>query len=355
LEDEVDRGLEKIDGVATEKMTIIDSHCHIWGRGFLPPSFFHRAAEGWAQKEPGRTENMIIPRLLDGVIDENGDDFVKNMDTAGVNAGFVMMVDAGTPLFGMEPATTIDRQVEYYATLQERHRGRLFAHVAVDHRRASCLSIVSRAVRELGFVGIGEITPSEFTAADDALRPLMRLAADLGIPVQIHTRSGIWTELDGANLTESNPAHPIHVARLAHALPSLKLVLCHAGYPHWWQAAAQAIADYPNCVLDVSNWNERLTEPHEIVARLAAWRSLLGIERILFASDQVSGPRFTGARSSLGKWVAFFRDLPAIAHAAGYRFTAEEASRILGCNAQVFYGLELEPFVHAAAEKSNRP
>jgi predicted TIM-barrel fold metal-dependent hydrolase len=209
-------------------MKIIDSHCHIWGREFLPPSFFRCTAEGWARKVPGRTEDMIIPKLLDGVVDETGDDFVKNMDTAGVTAAFVMMVDAGTPLFGMEPATTIDLQVEYYATLQKRHRGRLFAHVAVDHRRATCLSIISRAVRDLGFVGIGEITPAGFTVVNDALRPLMRLAADLGVPVQIHTRSGIWTELDGANLTESNPAHPIHVSRLAHALPSLKLVLCHA-------------------------------------------------------------------------------------------------------------------------------
>src|SRR5262249_38769011 len=203
-----------------------------------------------------------------------------------------------------------------------------------------------RGCRVSVFAGIGEITPAAFTVAYDALRTLMRLAADLGVPVQIHTLSGIWTELDGTNLTESNPAHPIHVSRLAHALPTLKLVLCHAGYPHWWQVAAQAIADCPYCVLDVSNWNERLTEPHEIVARLAACRSLLGIERILFASDQVSGPRFTGARSSLNNWVAFFRNLPAIANAAGYRFTAEEASRILGRNAQVFYGLELEPFVH---------
>ena len=320
-------------------MKIIDSHCHIWGRDFLPPNFFRHAAEDWARKAPGRTEDMIIPKLLGGVVDETGDDFVTNMDTAGVTTSFVMMVDAGTPLFSVEPATTVDLQVEYYATLQERHRGRLFAHVAADHRRANCLSIVSHAVRDLGFVGIGEITPAGFTVADDALRPLMRLAADLGVPVQIHTRSGIWTELDGANLAESNTAHPIHVARLAHALPSLKLILCHAGYPHWWQAAAQAIADCPNCVLDVSNWNERLGEPHEIVERLAAWRSLLGIERILFASDQVSGPRFTGGRSSLGKWVAFFRDLPAIAQAAGYRFTANEAWRILGRNAQDFYGL----------------
>jgi predicted TIM-barrel fold metal-dependent hydrolase len=337
-----------------DQMKIVDSHCHIWGREFLPPSFFRHAAKGWARKVPGRTEDMIVPKLLDGVVDETGDDFVKNMDSAGVAAAFVMMVDAGAPSFGMEPAITIDRQIEYYARLQEHHRGRLFAHVAVDHRRATCLSIVSRAVRDLNFVGIGEITPAGFTVADDALSPLMRLAADLGVPVQIHTRSGIWTELDGANLTESNPSHPIHVARLAQALPSLKLVLCHAGYPHWWQAAAEAIADYPNCVLDVSNWNERLTEPHEIVARLAAWRSLLGIERILFASDQVSGPRFTGARSSLNKWVAFFRDLPGIAHTAGYRFTAEETSRILGRNAQAFYGLELEPLVHATAEQPHR-
>jgi len=115
-------------------MKVIDSHCHIWGRAFLPPSFFHRAAEGWAQKVDGRTEDMILPKLLDGVVDETGEDFVKNMDTAGVDAALVMMVDAGTPLFGMEPATTIDRQVEYYAMLQERHRGRLFAHVC---RRSS--------------------------------------------------------------------------------------------------------------------------------------------------------------------------------------------------------------------------
>src|SRR5262245_42737776 len=184
----------------TKKMKIIDSHCHVWGREFLPPSFFSHAAEAWARKVSGRTEDMIVPKLLDGVVDETGDDFVKNMDSAGVTAAFVMMVDAGAPLFGMEPATTIDLQVEYYATLQERHRGRLFAHVAADHRRTGCLSIISHAVQNLGFVGIGEITPAGFTADDEALRPLMRLATDLGVPVQIHTRSGIWTELDGANL-----------------------------------------------------------------------------------------------------------------------------------------------------------
>ncbi len=138
---------------------------------------------------------------------------------------------------------------------------------------------------------------------------------------------------------EENPAHPVHVAALARRLPDLRLVLSHAGYPDWWQVAGEAIADLQNCVLDVSNWNERLDEPDGIVARLATWRGLVGAERILFASDQPSGPRFTGARSRLPEWVAFFRDLPAVAARAGYRFTREEADAILGRNAARFYGL----------------
>jgi predicted TIM-barrel fold metal-dependent hydrolase len=318
---------------------VVDSHCHCWGRGFLPRSFFRRAAESWVRKAPDRTPGMIMPKLLDGVVDETGNAFIANMDRAGVSAAFVMMIDVGAPLFGEEPPVTVERQIEYYAGLERRHPGRLFGHVSIDHRRPECLSLVRRAVRQLGIRGIGEITPDGFTLADEAIRPLMHLACDLGVPVQVHTRAGIWTDFDGTDLTERNPAHPTHVAKLARALPSLKLVLCHAGYPHWWQVAAETIADCANCVIDVSNWNERLDAPHEIVARLATWRSLVGIERILFASDQASGPRFTGERSHLADWVAFFRDLPAIAANAGYRFTSEEAQRVLGANARAFYAL----------------
>jgi predicted TIM-barrel fold metal-dependent hydrolase len=221
----------------------------------------------------------------------------------------------------------------------QRHPRRLFPHVSVDHRRPECLALVRMALRETGLVGIGEITPDRFTVADEAFLPLMRLAADEGVPVQIHTRAGIWTEFAGRDQSEANPAHPMHVARLACAVPDLKIVLCHAGFPHWWQVAAEAIADLKNCVLDVSNWNEMLHEPSEIIARLATWRQIVGSERILFASDQASGRRFTGERSKLPEWVQFFRDLPGNAADAGYRFTAEEADMILGGNARRFYAM----------------
>jgi hypothetical protein len=31
-------------------------------------------------------------------------------------------------------------------------------------------------------------------------------------------------------------------------------------FPIWWQRAAELIADLPNCVIDISNWNEHFEE-----------------------------------------------------------------------------------------------
>src|SRR5690606_25122081 len=222
-----------------------------------------------------------------------------------------------------------------------RHRERLRCHVSVDIRRPGHLDLIRRAIVDLGLAGVGEITPDGFSVADDAARPLLILAADLGVPVQVHTRAGVWTDLAGNSFSEDSPVHPVHVARLACEIPELKIVLCHAGFPHWWQRAAELVADLPNCVLDISNWNERFREEEgEVVAKLATWRSLVGSERILFASDQASGKRFTGERSELPEWVDFIRRLPENAARWGYRFTEEEAQAILGGNALRFYNIE---------------
>ncbi len=133
------------------------------------------------------------------------------------------------------------------------------------------------------------------------------------------------TELDSADLAMGFYNNP----------PRVKTDL------HW--SDILAIADHPNCVIDISNWNEEFEE-HEgdLVARLATWRSLVGTERILFASDQPSGPRFTGERSTLKEWANFIRGLPENAARWGYRFTAEEAAAIMGGNAMRFYGLDGE-------------
>jgi predicted TIM-barrel fold metal-dependent hydrolase len=318
---------------------VVDCHAHLWGRGFLPAAFYAEAARGWAARKPNeRTPAMIMPKLLEGVVDETGDGFVANMDRAGVDVSLIQMVDGGAPLFGEEPPVPLEEQVERYAEIQARHRGRLYCNIYPDYRRPQCLDLIRRAVKELGFVGVGEVTPDGFRVSDPELRPVMELAAELDVPVQVHTRSGIWTELVGSDFSEANAAHPRHVADLARAIPELRLVLCHAGFPHWWAAAGALIADLPNCYLDISDWNEVVDRPEEIIARLAA-RDIVGCDRILFGSDQVSGPRFVGERSHLPEWVALIRDLPTAGARYGYRFSVEEAAQILGENARRLYRL----------------
>ncbi len=169
---------------------MIDGHCHVWGRGFVPPAFFARAAAGWAAREAGRTPDMILPRLLEGLVDETGDDFIANMDAAGVDAAFVMMLDVGAPVFGEEPPVPVEAQVEFYADLQGRHAGRLYCHVSVDHRRPGCLDLLTRAARDLGLAGLGEVTPDPLPVDHPDLFPLMKHAADLALPVQVHTSAG---------------------------------------------------------------------------------------------------------------------------------------------------------------------
>jgi predicted TIM-barrel fold metal-dependent hydrolase len=321
-----------------ECMTVVDSHAHIWGKGFVPQAFFSKAAKEWAARSPERTPDMIMPRLLSGLVDTDGDDFVANMDRAGIDVTMVMMIDVGAPIFGEEPETPVEKQIEFYAALQKRHPERLRCHVSVDIRRDDHVGLMRRAILDHGLSGVGEITPDGFSACGADARPMMKLAADLGVPVQIHTRTGVWTDFAGTDFSEANPVHPVHVARLARELPDLKIVLCHAGFPHWWQAAAESIADLPNCVLDISNWNETYRHDEgEMIARLATWRSIVGAERILFASDQASGKRFTGDRSELPQWVEFIRLLPENASRWGYRFSQEEAKAILGANALRFY------------------
>src|SRR5690606_5873835 len=181
------------DAAGGARMTVVDSHAHIWGEGFVPPAFFEKAARGWAAKSPDRRPEMIMPKLLGGLVDPDGDDFVANMDRAGVDMTMVMMIDVGAPVFGQEPATPVEEQIEFYAGLQRRHRERLRCHVSVDIRRPGHLDLIRRAIVDLGLAGVGEITPDGFSVADEAARPMMKLAADLGVPVQVHTRAGVWT------------------------------------------------------------------------------------------------------------------------------------------------------------------
>lgn len=318
---------------------VIDIHSHLLREGYYPRAFYACVAEEWAQKEPGRKPEMILPKLLAGYVDNDGKMFIENMDRAGVDIAFILGIDVGIFYSGQEPETPIEQQMEDASEFQKKYPDRLVAFGAIDPRRKNAVQLLEKAVKELGLIGVGEWQPEGYHLEDDLVQPPLKKCAELGVPVSIHTRSGHGADMYGNEFTLENPRHPEHIAWVLRKYPSLTVIIGHAGYPVWWEAATQVAKQSDRCYLDLSNWEPMLDDPSRLVPILAAMRDGAGVERLLFGSDQVSGVRFCFERSHLPKWVNFFKELPKTAEQYGYKFTEAECNMILGENAARLFNL----------------
>lgn len=318
---------------------IVDAHAHCWGRGFMPRAFHKHTAEIWASKSPGRTVDMILPRIEDGLIDVDGKMFVDNMDRAGIDVTLLMMADFGMLWTGEEPAVALEEQASYYAELQKRHSGRLYAFAWADPRRANGIEIMEKAIAQYGFKGCGEFTTKDLCVNDEAVRPVVDMCVRLNVPVLLHTRAGEGTDIAGTDFSTGNRHHPSQISRLLAQRPDLKVIMAHAGYPRWWRAAALTARGHPNCFLELSNWNMVVPDLTDFVPILGYLRDIVGADHILFGSDQQSGGRFCGANSFLPAWVDFFKRLPTTARDYGCEFTKQEVDLILGENAKKLFDL----------------
>jgi len=317
---------------------IVDIHAHYWGKGFIPQAFHRETAENWAKKAPGRTPEMILPRIEEGIIDPDGKMYIENMDHAGVDTTLINMSDWGY-WTGEEPEVPLEGQIRYYSDLQKRYPGRLYAFAFIHPRRENCLELFQKAIKEYGLKGLGEFTTKDLYPCDEIVQPLLKMCVELDVPVFFHTRVGGGTELAGADCTTQNNAHPKHVERVLATYPDLKVIMGHTGYPEWWEVAALIARGHPNCYLDLSNWNNERHDPANLIPKLACMRDMVGADHICFGTDHQSGKRFCRENSFLPEWVNFFKKLPETARSYGYQFTEEEVSLILGGNAQRIFKL----------------
>lgn len=313
---------------------IVDAHAHLWGKGFIPPAFYEETARKWAKKSPDRKPEMIMPKLLDGIVDEDGKLFIENMDRAGVDVTILNMTDFGRYWSGAEPEIPLEEQVEFYAELNKKYPNRLYFFAFFDPRRKNHVDLFERAVLDYGCIGCGELSPHGFKVTDEIVQPLFKKCMELSVPVFIHTRVGHGTEMKGEDYTLDNEAHPFHVRALQAAYPDLIIILGHAGYDLWWAEASRIAIGNPNCYLDLSDWDSELSEPGAFLSKLASMRDMVGADHILFGSDQTSGKRFCGEKSLLPNWVAFMKNLTEEARTYGYKFSKEEVQLILGDNAK---------------------
>lgn len=199
---------------------------------------------------------------LQSNVDTTEEALLAAMQRWGMAAALVMP----QPRPGMEVAETHDR----IARLAESHPGRIFGIANVnplaaeaDYRRETV-----RCVRELGFRAI-KIHPQSHAVAPNSPRCaiVFALARELGVPVVIHTGTGVPLAL---------PSLAIPPA-LAH--PDVTISLAHAGFSVFSAEAVVAAQVCPNIVLEPS-WCT--------AGQIAGMIRALGRDRVMFGSDHIS-------------------------------------------------------------------
>jgi predicted TIM-barrel fold metal-dependent hydrolase len=262
------------------------------------------------------------------------------MDRAGVDATVINMSDFGVHWCGEEPEVPLEEQLEFYADLTNKYPGRLYFFAFFDPRRKNCLELMDLAAKKYGCLGCGEITMEGVSVADPMMQPLFKKLSDLGLPAFIHVRTGHGTDITAENLSYDNTGHPFHIRALQAAYPDLVILLGHSGYDIWWEEACRIARGNPNCYLELSDWYFEISDPKNLIVKLACMRDMVGADHILFGSDQISGNRHSGDRAILPAWVDFFRTLPEEANKIGYHITQGDVELILGGNAKRLLRLE---------------
>jgi uncharacterized protein len=186
-----------------------------------------------------------------------------------------------------------------------------------------------RAYRAGELRAMGEVLAQYegLSPSDPDLEPYFALAAELDIPVGIHTG------LSFPGVTRSKPAfrvalgNPIHCEELLNRHPDMRVYLMHAGWPFLAETIG-VLNVYPQVYVDIGvvSW---IIPREEFYAYLRALIRAGLLDRIMFGSDQMSWPAAIDLAIEAVKSADFLSDADkrAILYANAARFlrlSAEE-------------------------------
>jgi predicted TIM-barrel fold metal-dependent hydrolase len=314
---------------------IIDSHVHILDRGHWPNEWFDWVALDWAARKPGREPSAVRTKIEEGLIDPDGTRMVTAMDGAGVDVAVVLPMDWG-PAFAER--MSMAKVNEHALALARDHPGRFVPFVGIDPRRQGAADLVETFLRDRGAKGLKLYPPAGFDPYEPDALPLYEVCQDMGVPVLFHT---------GETLPKLSlrRADPILLTDVHAAFPRLVTLVGHAGAKLWWNEALATAAASIHSHLELSAWIWNDTSEGEQLAfirRLDEARNRIGIERLVFGSDHMSGRRVRGD-TFLSKVVGWYRKLPEQASSIGIKFTPDEMHHLLAGNAARLLGLNPNP------------
>ena len=214
--------------------------------------------------------------MFSGVVTTEGD-LLEAMDRHAVDVALVM------PQPTLEDIHGIHDQI---AEAAERNRGRLFGMASINPwwAEADYQAEAHRCVRELGFVALklhplGHNIASNHPEADKAFRA----AADLGVPLIVHTGLG------------SPWALPSLCIPPARRYPGLPVILAHAGWGLYSSEAIVAAEVCENLYLEPS-WCPTYVA-RQMIERFGAGRVLFGSDHLTNLPVELTKYRALGLRA----------------------------------------------------------
>jgi predicted TIM-barrel fold metal-dependent hydrolase len=254
------------------------------------------------------------------------------MDTAGVDMAAILPMDWGPNFPDRLPIAQVN---EHAVKLAQKYPGRLLPFVGVDPRRPEAIELVEGSLRSGNVKGLKLYPPAGFYPYDREAFALYELCQQYDVPVLFHT---------GETLPLLSPryANPIFLQDVHAQFPMLRTLIGHAGAKLWWPEALSVASQSLNSYLEMSVWlwaDNTREQQQGLIHRLAEARDVIGIERIVFGSDHLSGRRVRG-KSFLPAVVGWLQQLPDHAKGFGVTFSQLEAERILGGNAADLFKID---------------
>jgi predicted TIM-barrel fold metal-dependent hydrolase len=303
---------------------VFDAHVHVWQPELIPAGL----RQAWARhaayrSDPARDEAAILPRVSRHIADPEGRYVTAALRRAGIRRAVVVGVDFSVA-GGSEAEIPLPDALKLLAGLHDPAGPELSFVAGVDPRRADAAAVLADALDRLGAVGLKLYPPAGFRPGDPRTLALCGLARERGLPVLVHTGTA------PAGL-DSRLGWPGHLTDVQSQFPDLRLVLCHAGFPAWFDDAVAYASTHPRTYLELSRWQKLAQDDWAgFRQRMASARSLVGSERIIFASDLACGEgNWERGSAALTRWADQIASL-----ADGRPFGREEIELILHGNAE---------------------
>lgn len=279
-------------------MRAIDFHVHPSTREYLETAlgpFFEETKKFFRSEIPIRTEEQMAAEL----------------EAAGV-LGVLLAWDAQT-YTGLPPVTN-----DYVASVVRRFPERFLGFASVDpHKGAGAVEELERAVGQLGLVGL-KLHPvaQNFRPDDERFYPVFAKAAELGIPVLLHTgNTGLGAGTPGGMGMKLERARPIYLDTLAADFPELTIVGAHPSWP--WQDEMIMVALHKrNVYIDLSGWSPKYF-PESLVREMKGRLQ----DKVIFGTDY---PFITHS-----KWFEAFESL-GVEERVARKIFVDNAAKVLG-------------------------